>query len=115
MPRIYPNGPEEYERAANFLLHCAPLAEKDARLPQTERKNLAQAYVHRAMKLLQEAERRSVAASGASNVPDRSAQTLYDAACSYAMAAALARADVKQAERFAAHAVELNAGHPHLP
>ena len=87
LPRIYPNGPEEYERAANFLLHCAPLAEKDARLPQTERKNLAQAYVHRAMKLLQEAERQSVAPSGASNVPDRSAQTLYDAACSYAFGA----------------------------
>jgi tetratricopeptide (TPR) repeat protein len=111
LPRIFSEGPEEYERAANFLLHCVQLAEKDARLPQADRKKFAQAYAHRARELLQEAMRQVGAKSNAANAladaGGSSSDTLYDAACVYAMAAALARDDVKQAEQFAARAVEL--------
>src|SRR5262249_34137781 len=55
LPRLYPDGWEEYHRAAGFLARCAPLAEKDTRLPEAERRTLAGAYADRAMARLREA------------------------------------------------------------
>jgi tetratricopeptide (TPR) repeat protein len=47
-----PNGPYN---AARYLCWCAPLAEKDARLPEARRSELARGYRDRAMGLLRQA------------------------------------------------------------
>jgi hypothetical protein len=49
---------EAYRRAAGVLARCVPLAEKDAALPQEERRTLAQKYAKQAMARLQEAVHR---------------------------------------------------------
>jgi hypothetical protein len=55
LPELYPAGWLEYHRAAGFLARCVPLAEKDAKLTEEKRKELARTYGLRAVELLSEA------------------------------------------------------------
>ncbi len=54
-PRLYPDSWQEYHRAAEFVARCVRLAEKDARLPEDERRARAQAYADQAVAWLREA------------------------------------------------------------
>jgi serine/threonine protein kinase/tetratricopeptide (TPR) repeat protein len=54
-PRLYPDSWQECVRAAEFLARCVPLAEKDARLPDDQRRTLAQAYADQAIAWLRDA------------------------------------------------------------
>src|SRR5262249_52503031 len=55
LPRLFPNNWKEYHRAAELLARCVPLAEKDVRLPEDQRRSLTQAYADQAVGLLREA------------------------------------------------------------
>jgi tetratricopeptide (TPR) repeat protein len=55
LPRVVPDGWQEYVRAAAFLAHCMPLAEQDTKLLPEARKKTAQAYGDRAVQLLAQA------------------------------------------------------------
>jgi serine/threonine protein kinase len=55
LPRIFPEGWEEYFSAARLLALCVPLAQKDAKLTEDKRKDLARAYADRAMAGLRQA------------------------------------------------------------
>src|SRR5262249_28992938 len=61
MPRLLPDGWEEYHRAAWFLAGCSPLAEKDEALTGERRRALAREYANRAVELLRQAVRRGFA------------------------------------------------------
>ncbi|HZT80026.1 MAG TPA: tetratricopeptide repeat protein, partial [Gemmataceae bacterium] len=52
LPRLFPDGWEEYIRAVPLLANCAVLAEKDARLSPEERKRHYSTYVGRIKELL---------------------------------------------------------------
>jgi tetratricopeptide (TPR) repeat protein len=54
-PRLYPDSWQECVRAAEFLARCVPLAEKDVRLPEGQRRTVAQTYVDQAVAWLREA------------------------------------------------------------
>jgi hypothetical protein len=53
----FPKGNQERIRAASLLARCVPLAEKDAKLPEAKRKELARSYGDRAVILIKEAIR----------------------------------------------------------
>jgi serine/threonine protein kinase/tetratricopeptide (TPR) repeat protein len=53
-----PKGANGYQSAALVLARCMALADKDSKLPETDRKAVAQAYADRARELMQEAARR---------------------------------------------------------
>jgi serine/threonine protein kinase len=55
LPRIYPQGWEEYHRAAGLLARCIPLAEKHPQLPEGGRQDLARTCGDRAVGLLRQA------------------------------------------------------------
>jgi serine/threonine protein kinase/Tfp pilus assembly protein PilF len=55
LPRILPDGWEEYHRAAGYLARCVPLAAKDPMPAAETSKELAQSYANRAVQLLREA------------------------------------------------------------
>src|SRR5262249_3351495 len=57
MPRLYPERPEEYLRAADYLALCTSLARSDGRLPEGQRRELGEKYARRAVELLREAVR----------------------------------------------------------
>ncbi len=61
---IFPESAGEYRRLAGFLAHCIPVAEKDRRLPEEERKLVAQRYAEEAVEALREALRRGYANLG---------------------------------------------------
>jgi tetratricopeptide (TPR) repeat protein len=50
--RLAPSRWQKHEHAGRLLARCAPLAEKDDRLPETQRRALAQQYAGRAVALL---------------------------------------------------------------
>jgi tetratricopeptide (TPR) repeat protein len=52
LPRLFPDGWEEYVRAVPLLANCAVLAEKDAKLSPEERKRRYSTYVGRIKELL---------------------------------------------------------------
>jgi serine/threonine protein kinase/tetratricopeptide (TPR) repeat protein len=55
LPRLVPDAPGEYVRAAGFLARCVSPANGDERLPEGQRREVAQAYARRAVELLREA------------------------------------------------------------
>jgi serine/threonine protein kinase len=64
LPRIYPQGWEEYHRAAGLLARCVPLAQKHPQLPEGERQDLARACGDRAVGLLRQAVANGYAGAG---------------------------------------------------
>jgi serine/threonine protein kinase len=54
-PKLSPASWYEYVRAAEYAASCVPLAEKDAGLPDKQRRTLARAYADQAMTWLREA------------------------------------------------------------
>jgi tetratricopeptide (TPR) repeat protein len=61
LPRVFPDGWEEYHRAAGLLARCVPLAEKDAGLPEAKRTETARAYADQAIAQLRQAVRKGFA------------------------------------------------------
>jgi tetratricopeptide (TPR) repeat protein len=59
-PRLDPESWQEYLRAAEVAAQCVPLAEKDARLPEDRRRDLARAYADQAMAWLRQAVARGL-------------------------------------------------------
>ncbi len=55
LPRLFPDGWEDYHRAGWFLATCAALAEKDAKLAPAQRTALAHRYADEAVVLLRQA------------------------------------------------------------
>jgi len=53
MPSVIPEDANGYRRAADFFSRCVPLAEKDAKLSETERRTAAKAYADRSRALLE--------------------------------------------------------------
>jgi tetratricopeptide (TPR) repeat protein len=58
-PRLFPDSWEEHLRAVNILVRCARLAQEDAGQPETERRELAQAYTRAVRQHAREAVKRS--------------------------------------------------------
>jgi serine/threonine protein kinase/Tfp pilus assembly protein PilF len=54
-PKLNPTEWNEYLRAAEYAALCVPLAEKDAALPENQRRTVAQSYADQAMSWLREA------------------------------------------------------------
>jgi len=54
LPRIVPDGPREYLRAAAFLAQCATAAASDTKLPDSDRPARAEAHARRATGLLRQ-------------------------------------------------------------
>ena len=54
LPRIVPDGPREYLRAAAFLAQCATAAASDPKLPNSDRPARAEAHARRATGLLRQ-------------------------------------------------------------
>jgi WD40 repeat protein/serine/threonine protein kinase/tetratricopeptide (TPR) repeat protein len=67
--RLFPNqnGPGEYRYAGGVLTDCVPLAEKDPKLPEEQRKKVAQAYTDRARELLGKSALMSVSDAAGQN------------------------------------------------
>jgi tetratricopeptide (TPR) repeat protein len=65
IPDAMPKDANGYQSAALVLARCMALADKDAKLPEADRKAVAQAYADRARELLQEAARRGPDTPGA--------------------------------------------------
>jgi hypothetical protein len=55
LPGAFPDGWQEYHRAAGFLARCVPLAETDTRLPESRRKEAARSYADQSMRMLRHA------------------------------------------------------------
>jgi tetratricopeptide (TPR) repeat protein len=62
LPRLFPDGWDEYVRAVPLLANCAVLAEKDAKLSPEERKRRYSTYLGRTKELLGMAAQRIAAA-----------------------------------------------------
>jgi len=56
---MFPDNWQEYQQAADVLMRCALLAEKDAKLASAERQAVARTYAGRAKDLFEEAAKRS--------------------------------------------------------
>ncbi len=59
LPKVFPDGWEEYHRAAGYLARCAAAADEARDLPAGERRQLGKRYADRAGELFQEALRRT--------------------------------------------------------
>jgi serine/threonine-protein kinase len=59
LPRFFPRRSQEYSDAAYFHADCAEQAAKDTKLPQKERRRVAQQYAAQTRRFLDEAARRS--------------------------------------------------------
>jgi tetratricopeptide (TPR) repeat protein len=55
LPTLYPKGWSEYRQAAAFLARCAACAGTDSKLPEEERRRVAQGYGDRVLALLRQA------------------------------------------------------------
>jgi tetratricopeptide (TPR) repeat protein len=62
-----PSDWQGYHRAARFLARCVSLAEKDAKLPEADRKVVAEAYLDRSRELVRQAAARIVENADARN------------------------------------------------
>ena len=54
LPRIVPDGPREYLRAAGFLAQCASASASDPKVTESDRPARAEAYARRAVGLLRQ-------------------------------------------------------------
>src|SRR5262249_14648746 len=58
LTKLAADSPEEYRLAAVILARCVPLAAKDAKLPEAERKKQSEDYASRAVQALRQAVER---------------------------------------------------------
>jgi len=72
-PRLFPDKWQEWIRAASYLANCIPLAEKDLRLSEKERRAVAQSYAKRAVRALSEA-----VARGCPDLPEHAKSRVFD-------------------------------------